>query len=334
MQQLTNKLLNKVLINKDQGYAFYFKDQFVELKKTNGLAKVTDKSSFIDFDTNFRLASVTKQFIAYGIMKLVLENKLSLTTNIKDLFDDLPAYFSSITITHLLNHTSGILDYENMPHHDDDPQIHDKDILAFLKTTTNTYFTPGAKYQYSNTAYILLGLIIEKVTNMPIDVYLQKNIFDKAAMENTKVNYEGLTQIKKRAYGHLLIDNKLILKDQYWCSATIGDGGIYANVNDLIKWINFLFDNYDKLNDTMFKTTYLKDNTDIKYGYGIRVINYHNHKILYHCGDTIGTNTFIMFSKTLDLKIIFLTNLGNIDTDVIKDNVLEYLKELEDKTNV
>ena len=97
---------------------------------------------------------------------------LDYDTTIKEIFNDLPEYFNKITIKHLLTHTSGIYDYETTPHKDDDKQILDRDILTFLQTTTQTYFEPGSKYQYSNTGFILLGLIIEEVRKEKIAIYL------------------------------------------------------------------------------------------------------------------------------------------------------------------
>ena len=242
-------LLNEVLKNKEQGYAFYYQDENQKITKVNGKLADTN-SNDISFDTDFRLASVSKQFIAYGIIKLVENKLLDYDTTIKEIFNDLPEYFNKITIKHLLTHTSGIYDYETIPHKDDDKQILDRDILTFLQTTTQTYFEPGSKYQYSNTGFILLGLIIEEVSKEKIAIYLGK-IFKEVGMTNTMVNYQGITEIPNRAYGHIIENGELIVKDQYWCSATIGDGGIYSNINDLNKWIDYLLSNETKLKQTI-----------------------------------------------------------------------------------
>ena len=324
--KLTDRLLKNLIINENQGYAFYWEDHNTKITAYQGLRDINIPSSFIDQYTNFRLASVTKQFIAYGILMLVKNYGVSLDTKVSDIFNDLPSYFQKIQIKHLLNHTSGILDYEDIPHDTTDKQIHDEDILTFLKKTTHPYFTAGTNYRYSNTAFILLGLIIEKVSQMKIDIYLEKYVFSKAKMNDTYVNYEGQTNINKRAYGHLINHNNLIKKDQYWCSATIGYGGIYSNIDDLNKWIDFLLSQYDDLKETMFQTTILDNGEDICYGYGIKVIKVLDYLIFYHCGDTIGTNTFILFSPKLNLRCLFLTNIGNVDTEILKNNIVEYLK--------
>lgn len=320
---IIDKLLKNVIVNEKQGYACFFYDGFTSYEKING-EKVINSNDFIDFNTNFRLASVSKQFIAYSIVNLINCKLLEYTTPIKKIFNELPVYFNNITILNLLNHTSGIYDYEDIIHNDDDPQIKDIDILDFLQLTDGTYFKPGTKYRYSNTAYILLGLIIEKITNETISNYINKNIFVKANMNNSYVNIEGFTKINNRAYGHLLDENQnLYMKDQYWCSATIGDGGLYSSINDLKKWCLFL--SKSKCFEEMKKPNYIDENEYNEYGKGIRIIKHNKNEIYYHAGDTIGTNTFLLFSVDLNICLIFLTNLGNINTDKIKENLLNML---------
>ena len=321
--ELLDKLLNNVIKHPDQGYALYYYHNGETIEQTNGVLSNID-SADISFNSNFRLASVSKQFIAFGITDLVLKGLLSFDTTIKTIYFELPDYFKDITVLNLLNHTSGIYDYEDMPHNDDDPQLKDDDVFEFLKSTTDTYFKVGTKYRYSNTAYILLGLIIKTISGQSIGDYLKQNVFEKAGMTNTVVNYQGETEILNRAYGHLLINNELIVKDQYWCSATIGDGGIYSSINDLKKWALYLV---NSLHFTyMSKPNYLDPLEYNNYGLGLRIINHNDRDIIYHCGDTIGTNTLLLFSQKLNLILIFLTNLGGIDTEVVKNNLLETLK--------
>ncbi len=327
-QKITNDLFlaitKQAIVEEKQGYAFYYQQKDTIIAKTNG-KQGDENSEDISFDTHFRLASVSKQFIATGILSLIEQKKISLDTAILTIFQDLPTYFQKITIQHLLNHTSGIYDYEDMPHLEDDEQIHDPDIIPFLKTTTKTYFEPGTTYQYSNTGYILLGLIIEKISHQKIDQYLKEQVFDKAGLSNTYVNYQGITDIPKRAYGHILEDGKLIVKDQYWCSATIGDGGLYSSVNDLNKWIDYLEKNESKLLQTMLNPNILPNGKNSEYGLGMRIIKVLGKNIYYHCGDTIGTNTILLFSPALKLRCIFLTNFGSVDTSIIKENIVSLL---------
>lgn len=317
------KLTKGAIIDEHQGYAFYYYNNGEIIEKVNGKT-IVNTGDDINFDTNFRLASVSKQFIAFGIVSLINMKKLNYNTTITKVFNDLPKYFDKITIKHLLNHTSGIFDYEDMPHKENDHQILDNDIIDFLKTTNTTYFEPGSMYKYSNTAYILLGLIIEKVSGISISEYMDKEVFKQAKMNESIVNLEGITNIKNRAYGHLKDEyGKLFMKDQHWCSATIGDGGLYSSINDLKKWCKYLSDSTNFVD--MKVPNYVGENSYNEYGLGIRIIKHNDKEIYYHCGDTIGTNTLLLFSKELNICLIFLTNLGRIDTSIIKDNLLKLI---------
>lgn len=315
-------LYEKVNFHPLQGYALFYYHNGKTYSKCQG--KLESKSSSdITFNSNFRLASVTKQFIAFSIVKLINDGMLSYDTCILDIYNDLPCYFKDITIKHLLTHTSGILDYEDMEH--TDAQIKDEDIIDFLKNTDRTFFTPGECYKYSNTAYILLGLIISKVSSRALDEFIETEIFKKAGMINSKVNYEGKTNVLERAYGHLLENDQILVKDQYWCSATIGDGGLYSSINDLKKWLRFLVesDEYKSMKIPNIAGNYNE------YGLGIRIIDVLGSEIIYHSGSTIGTKTLILFSEDLDLCLIFLTNFNDFNGTTLKEVLVEYLLNKE-----
>ena len=186
------------------------------------------------------------------------------------------------------------------------------------------------KFQYSNTAYVLLGLIIEKVSGIKLGEYMQEHVFKVAGMKNTHVNYEGKTNIHPRAYGNIVVDGKLVKKDQYWCSATIGDGGIYSNIPDLKRWLSYIKDMDKDPYKLMKKTNYAND-VDIEYGFGLRVktinVKGQDYELIYHCGDTIGTNTILGFIKDLDIEFILLTNRNKVDTSVFIENLKKYLNK-------
>ncbi len=317
------KLLKNVIKHEEQGYSLFYYENGNVIEKVKGKESI-NKENLITFDSCFRLASVTKQFIAFGIVKLINDGLLEYSTNVLEIFPSLPNYFKNITIKHLLNHTSGIYDYEDMEHEEDGVQLQDDDIITFLKSTSKTYFEVGSTYKYSNTAYILLGLIIKEISKKSIGDYLDEIIFKKASMNNSCVNYEGITNIENRAYGHILKEGKLALKDQYWCSATIGDGGIYSNVNDLKKWVKYLVESLEF--KTMRKRNYVSSTSYNEYCEGIRNIDVLGNEVFYHCGETIGTNTLVLFSIDFNICLIFLTNLNGIDTSIIKDNLVNYLK--------
>src|ERR1017187_1098425 len=132
----------------------------VVLPKGYGLANLEEKVP-CGTNTNFRLASVTKQFTAMAVMILAERKQLSLDERLTDFFPEFPAYGSQITVRHLLTHTSGLIDYEDVIPKGTEIPVLDRDVLRLLMQQDRTYFPPGARYRYSNSAFALLALIVE-----------------------------------------------------------------------------------------------------------------------------------------------------------------------------
>src|ERR1700682_1457926 len=152
----------------------------------------------IDVHTNFRLASFTKQFTAASIMLLAREGKLRYDDHLNDFFPEFPAYGKSITVRNLLNHTSGLPDYEDMLMKQYDgtppekvPQILDAGVLKLLEAQTIGKFPAGAKWEYSNSGYAVLAMIVEKVSGKPFGQFLQERIFVPLSMKHTLAYEKG-----------------------------------------------------------------------------------------------------------------------------------------------
>ncbi len=199
--------------------------------------------------TNFRLASLTKQFTAMAIMLLVHDGKLRYDDRLTDIFPAFPAYGKAITIRQMLNHTSGLIDYEDImaqqyPGVPDEkiPQIHDAGVLDLLQRQTGTRFAPGTRWEYSNSGYVLLGLVVQRRSGMSFGDFLSQRIFQPLRMTNTIVYEKGKNEVKHRAYGHTLTADGWRETDQSSTSATLGDGGVYSSLEDLAKWDRALTD--------------------------------------------------------------------------------------------
>ena len=173
----------------------------VILQKGYGIADF-EKNIAVTSKSNFRLASVTKQFTAMSILQLIERGELTLQTSLTDIFPDFPAYGTAITIEHLLQHTSGIYDYESMIPEMQTQQVKDNDVLDYMLTTNKTYFPVGEGFQYSNTAFALLTQIIEKKTGTPFRDYVKDNIFDPLNMDTTLAFENGINEVPNRAYGY------------------------------------------------------------------------------------------------------------------------------------
>jgi len=129
--------------------------------------------------TNFRLASITKQFTATAILLLAKDGKLAIDDPAAKHIPAWPAYAKDVTIRHLLTHTSGLPDYDNdVP--DSRPQLLDADVLAFVQKQNALLFAPGAKYSYSNTAYAILALIVEQASKQAFPAFLKARISSRS----------------------------------------------------------------------------------------------------------------------------------------------------------
>jgi CubicO group peptidase (beta-lactamase class C family) len=205
--------------------------------------RASDSKKPLNSRSNFRMASVSKQFTAAAILLLEKQGKLSLNDHIIKFFPDFTSVGKTITIQHLLTHSSGIWDYESELPDTLQTPLSDTDVMNLIKNINHTYFPPGTAFRYSNSAYCLLALIVEKVSGQSFAIFLKEQIFAPLGMKQTIV-YEFNTPIKNRAYGYARDDQQqLIPSDQSLTSATKGDGGVYTSLHDYQKWHQALLQN-------------------------------------------------------------------------------------------
>ena len=280
------------------------------LIKSYGMADV-EKKIPVETHTNFRLASFTKQFTAMCIMMLQEQGKLFYDQTLKDIFPEFPDYGSKIMIRHLLNHTSGLIDYESLIPDTATIQVLDKDVLSMMMEQDSTYFSAGTKYQYSNSGYAVLAMIMEKISGQSFAEFLRQHIFEPLEMTNTVAYQKGVSAIKHRAYGYANEDGNLVFKDQSLTSAVLGDGGIYSSIDDLFKWDQALYTdklvNFETI-EKAFTPAVLQDGTKLDYGFGWRVDEYRGLKRMHHTGQTCGFTTVIQRYPDQRFSIIILTN--------------------------
>ncbi len=278
--------------------------------KGYGLANI-EKNQPVTTETNFRLASVTKQFTAMSILMLIDRGKLSIGTTLKNIFPDYPDYGNNITIKNILQHTSGLIDYEDLIDDSVTVQVKDKDVLDMMMKTDSTYFVPGSQHKYSNTGYALLALTVEKISGMPFRDFLKENIFAPLEMNNTLAFEKNINEVEFRAYGYTIQENEVKFTDQSVTSAVLGDGGIYSSLDDLYKWDQALYTNklinkkYLEESWTMGKTN---DGIEFPYGYGWRLEMYNDSKVVYHTGSTIGFRNIIYRIPDKKFTVVILTN--------------------------
>jgi CubicO group peptidase (beta-lactamase class C family) len=284
----------------------------------------------IDSRTNFRLASVTKQFTAMAIMLLVHDGKLTYETHLTHIFPDFPEYGRNITIRNLLNHTSGLRDYEDlMPQQDANVpadkmyQINDNEVLDLLKRQKTTKFIPGSRWQYSNSGYVVLGLVVQKVGGMPFGQFLSDRIFSPLRMDHTILYEKGRNQVSHRAYGHSKSTTGWQETDQSATSATRGDGGVYSSLADLAKWDQALRE-HTLLSESEMRPAITPvsvagveepDGLPAAYGFGWFLNPYKAHARMWHYGETIGFRTAIERFVADRLTVIVLANRADLSAN-------------------
>ena len=187
-------------------------------------------------ETNFRMASVSKQFTAFCILLLAQNSQLKLDDPVAMYLPELPPFAQSVTIKHLLTHSSGLQDYEALIPSSRTTQVSDADVLSMLSHSDSLYFLPGSRFRYSNTGYCLLTQVIERVAKMPYPDFIRKNVFVPLGMNNTFIMQQKVS-IPHRAFGYHLQHGKWQFADQSITSATMGDGCVYTSPEDFAKWI-------------------------------------------------------------------------------------------------
>ena len=187
--------------------------------------------------TNYRLASVSKQFTAASVLLLVEDGVLTLDDPVRRWLRTLPVAAEAITLRHLLSHTSGLIDYEDLLPPDQAHQIHDADVLRLLEREDRLYFPAGSDYRYSNSGYALLALVVERASGQRFAAFLQARIFSPLGMTATLAREDEGPPVTDRAFGYTLVGDRWERTDQSTTSAVLGDGGIYSSITDLAKWM-------------------------------------------------------------------------------------------------
>lgn len=294
-------------------------------KKAYGLANL-EANLPVETHTNFRLASVTKQFTAMCIMMLVERGQLAYDRTLQEIFPDFPAYGRNIKIRHLLNHTSGLVDYEDLIPDTATVQVLDKDVLQMMMAQDSTYFPSGSEFRYSNSGYAVLAMVVEKISGKSFAQFLKENVFDPLGMANTLAYEKGVSEVNHRAMGYRNEDGRFIFKDQSLTSAVLGDGGIYSSVEDLYKWDQALYTGKLVSTETLqhaFTRSAFNNGELSDYGFGWRVDEYRGRKRVQHTGSTSGFRNIIQRYPEDHFTVIILTNRNEPEVTALAEKLTD-----------
>ena len=258
-----------------------------------------------------RIGSITKQFTAVSILMLMEQGKLNLQDDLTKYIPDYPTKGKTITIEHLLTHTSGIKSMTGMPSFGE--------IMATDMTTTEMMdffknepmdFEPGEKFLYNNSGYYLLGVIIENISGMTYADFIQKNIFDTLGMDNS---YYGSQQqvIPNRASGYGKNGDTYVNSQPISMTLPYAAGSLLSTVEDLYKWNRALLTDKIVKQSTLQKAYMpylLKDGEDTEYGYGWGISKQFDKKVIEHGGGIPGFLTQAIFVPEDDVFVAIFSN--------------------------
>jgi CubicO group peptidase (beta-lactamase class C family) len=284
------------------------KDGKPVVRRGYGLANLEDEDEATPA-TNYRLASVSKQFTAAAILLLAEDGRLKLDDPVRRWLPTLPANTATVTLRQLLTHTGGLVDYEDLIPPGTTVQVSDHDVLRLVSATSQTYFAPGSAYRYGNTGYVLLGLVVEQASGISLPLFLQQRIFRPLGMDHTLLYVQGGPAVDHRAYGYSQANGTWTRTDQDVTSATRGDGGIYSSLDDLAKWDAALSDN--RLLSAASRRLAFSPHVKVtgepytaSYGYGWRITG----DTVWHSGESIGFRNVIVRWPRRHLTVILLSN--------------------------
>jgi len=328
--------------------AVLIRDGRIEYRKTFGLADL-DARTPITPDTQFLLASLTKQFTAMAVMILVERHQLRLDDTLAKFCPEFPGYARTITIRHLLNHTAGFTQYQELLVGTIDEESYFRssktpraaheftaaEALEALSRQERLRFPPGDRFEYSDSAYVVLAQIIERITGKRYAEFLKETIFDPLGMNDTMVVDERKQKVPRMALSYAMRDGRWQDITYSPENSIYGEDGIYSTVNDLYKWDQALYTERLVSRSTLemaFTPGLANDGNEIvtdllarpnSYGFGWVISSVSGEKDVEHPGGWAGYDTYILRVPSRRVTAIVLTNASNDDVAEIARQMAE-----------
>ncbi len=290
-------------------------------EKSMGYADFRKKTP-LSSETSFQLASISKTFTSAAILQLHHEGYLCIDEPVQDHIPEFP--YNNITIRHLLNHSSGLQNYMWMVERywrKRTPPTNEDVLDLFITYPRPLNFTPGKVFDYSNTGFVFLGLIIERATQMSYADYIEQHIFDPLEMHHSFVHdLHNPREVENKAYGFRQWRGSHILIPDDNLDGPLGDKGVFSSITDLHKWDQALYRHTllpEDLTQLAFEYSKLNNDSTFNYGLGWRLQRYLGKKIIHHPGRWHGFRTSLKRFTDDHTTIIVLSNNNQSIADVI-----------------
>jgi CubicO group peptidase (beta-lactamase class C family) len=259
----------------------------------------------------FEIGSITKQFTAVGILLLSEQGKLDLDSKIASFFPETPETWFRITLRHLLTHTSGLTNYNDLPGFEAARKLNRKTFISALGQHP-LLSEPGEKFFYSNSNFSLLGYVIEKVSGEDYWSFMARTVYDPLKMTSTQQR-DTRQIVRGRVAGYEVSEGKMIKRDECDLTDVFSAGAMMSNVEDLSKWVHAL-EKCEILTAEslarMWTPVRLNDGSIHPYGFGWRLQDYHGEPNIGHTGSTSGFSAALQRFPKRELAVIVLCNSG------------------------
>ncbi len=334
LEQAVDRVVGKVMGDHTPGCTILLaKGGQVLLRKGYGMADL-EKGIPIRPEDNFIIASNTKQFTCLAILMLRDRGLLDLDESIERFFPDFPDYRKEVTVRMLMAHTSGIREYFEEGFRFNEEKLKTADTAQLLEIAKgfgpNLNFEPDTKWDYCNTAYVMLGDIVRQLTGKPFGQFLESEIFAPLGMSHTVAPDYMDQPDPRQVVGYSDEKEKGVFVPQPYDMLLVGyaDGNISSNVDDLLKWHQFLYESGSEAIvkrstlQELFDSHKLKDGTPTNYGLGFfldqvegKSQSYPGHKEIWHTGGTMGFISRISRFTEDGVTAIMLTNWNGVPRD-------------------
>jgi len=306
------------------------KDGKIIFSKAYGLASLeylTPNST----ETIFNTASVSKQFTAMGIVLLQDQGKLSVDDDIRKYLPELPDFRETVTIRHMLHHTSGLRSLHAMlglaGWRDDDSRT-DEDLYRYMKNQRDLNFKTGEEFLYCNTGYILMAKIIEKVTGEKFSTWMKRSIFEPLGMIHTYVEDKYNRVVPNNATSYYANTEGFDRAVEYW--GYVGSGNMHSTTSDLLKWLTNFYNpksNWESSFKTIQTLDKLNNGMDNNYAFGVFIDEFNGENRIQHAGGIGGFGSFICTYPNQKLSIVILTNFSSSSVSFKSNQVAKLLLE-------
>lgn len=280
--------------------------------------------------TRFNIASISKQFTGMAIVKLHLDGKLSIDEDIRTYLPEIPDLGYKITCRQMLHHTSGLRSLHSMLSlagwRSDDARDN-KDLLRFMKKQKNLNFEPGSEYMYCNTGYILMALIIERLSGEKFAEWMHREIFTPLGMNDSYVEDRYNRIVTNNATSYKGSSEKGFVRSvEYW--GYTGSGNIHATTDDILKWFRYYYkapEGWKEAFEMMLTTDTFNDGSHNKYAFGVNVDTFLGENRITHSGSIGGFRANALTFPERQTEIVILTNFSSSGTGDKTNSIVSIL---------